>query len=277
MNGTSETTLSPDRTISRVQVAVMLMRFDGAYGGALFQLEVLQLVNQARADAGWPPHRRPGPHGGRPDPGGGAHDPLLPHPAGREQGFTALTEAGVAYWAAGGEHRRRLSHPRGGGGGLDGLRRPPGQHSQRGLYPDGPGLCLGGGRVWPLLGPALRGLNNQTAGKDPGSDDPGPFLWAEVWNGVILQTNGTVLTFWKNPLQTRAGLQYDKRTHTKSSTFGNVHLSAPSRPPLGRKKPLSFPRKLAIIGPATPPGAEREGSPWGSFTTNWTSSFSSST
>lgn len=102
MNGTSETTLSPDRTISRAQVAVMLMRFDGAYGSALFQLEVLQLVNQARADQGLAPLTA---------------DPALTAAAQtraeelttlyshtRPDGsscFTALTEAGVAYWAAG--------------------------------------------------------------------------------------------------------------------------------------------------------------------------------
>ena len=55
MNGTSATTLSPDRTITRVQVAVMLMRFDGAYGEVLLQQAVLALVNEARAQEGLAP------------------------------------------------------------------------------------------------------------------------------------------------------------------------------------------------------------------------------
>ena len=55
MNGTSATTLSPARTISRVQVAVMLMRFDGAYGEVLLQQAVLALVNEAQAQEGLAP------------------------------------------------------------------------------------------------------------------------------------------------------------------------------------------------------------------------------
>ena len=102
MNGTSETTLSPDRTISRVQVAVMLMRFDGAYGSALFQLEVLQLVNQARADAGLAPLTADPALTAAAQTRAEELTALYSHtrPDGRSC-FTALTEAGVAYWAAG--------------------------------------------------------------------------------------------------------------------------------------------------------------------------------
>lgn len=102
MNGTSETTLSPDRTINRAQVAVMLMRFDGVYGNALFQREVLQLVNQARADQGLAPlttapaltaaaQTR-------------AEELTVSYSHTRPDGsscFTALDQAGVAYRAAG--------------------------------------------------------------------------------------------------------------------------------------------------------------------------------
>ena len=102
MNGTSETTLSPDRTISRVQVAVMLMRFDGAYGSALFQLEVLQLVNQARADAGLAPLTADPALTAAAQTRAEELTTLYSHtrPDGRSC-FTALTEAGVAYGAAG--------------------------------------------------------------------------------------------------------------------------------------------------------------------------------
>ena len=102
MNGTSETTLSPDRTISRAQVAVMLMRFDGAYGSALFQLEVLQLVNQARADQGLAPLTADPALTAAAQTRAEELTTLYSHtrPDGRSC-FTALTEAGVAYWAAG--------------------------------------------------------------------------------------------------------------------------------------------------------------------------------
>lgn len=51
---------------------------------------------------------------------------------------------------------------------------------------------------------------------------------------VILQTNGTVLTFWKNPLQTgRVCSMMNLHIH-KSSTFGNVHHS---KPPPTKKGP----------------------------------------
>ena len=102
MNGTSETTLSPDRTISRAQVAVMLMRFDGAYGSALFQLEVLQLVNQARADQGLAPLTADPALTAAAQTRAEELTTLYSHtrPDGRSC-LTALTEAGVAYWAAG--------------------------------------------------------------------------------------------------------------------------------------------------------------------------------
>ena len=84
------------------EVAVMLMRFDGAYGSALFQLEVLQLVNQARADQGLAPLTADPALTAAAQTRAEELTTLYSHtrPDGRSC-FTALTEAGVAYWAAG--------------------------------------------------------------------------------------------------------------------------------------------------------------------------------
>ena len=102
MNGTSATTLSPDRTITRAQVAVMLMRFDGAYGEVLFQQAVLDLVNEARAQEGLAPLTLAKNLTQAAQVRAGELPVLFSHtrPDGRSC-FTALTEAGVAYGAAG--------------------------------------------------------------------------------------------------------------------------------------------------------------------------------
>ena len=102
MNGTSATTLSPDRTITRVQVAVMLMRFDGAYGEVLLQQAVLALVNEARAQEGLAPLTLAENLTQAAQVRAGELPVLFSHtrPDGRSC-FTALDEAGVAYRTAG--------------------------------------------------------------------------------------------------------------------------------------------------------------------------------
>ena len=102
MNGTSATTLSPDRTITRVQVAVMLMRFDGAYGEVLLQQAVLALVNEARAQEGLAPLTLAQNLTQAAQVRAGELPVLFSHtrPDGRSC-FTALAEAGVAYRTAG--------------------------------------------------------------------------------------------------------------------------------------------------------------------------------
>ena len=75
-------------------------------------------------------------------------------------------------------------------------------------------------------GPSSSWAEQPNSGKGPGiGGSRALFLWAEVWNGVILQTNGTVLTFWKKPLQTgRVCSMMNLHIH-KSSTFENVYFS----------------------------------------------------
>ena len=101
-NGTSATTFSPDRTITRVQVAVMLMRFDGAYGEVLLQQAVLALVNEARAQEGLAPLTLAQNLTQAAQVRAGELPVLFSHtrPDGRSC-FTALAEAGVAYRTAG--------------------------------------------------------------------------------------------------------------------------------------------------------------------------------
>ena len=74
-------------------------------------------------------------------------------------------------------------------------------------------------------GPSSSWAEQPNSGKGPGiGGSRALFLWAEVWNGVILQTNGTVLTFWKKPLQTgRVCSMMNLHIH-KSSTFENVYF-----------------------------------------------------
>ena len=220
----------------------MLMRFDGAYGSALFQLEVLQLVNQARADQGLAPHRRPGPHGGRPDPGGGAHDPLLPHPAGRAQLLHRVDRGRRGLLGGGGEHRRRLPHPRGGGGGLDGLRRPPGQHPQRGLY-----FQMGLGYApaedgMATTGPSSSWAEQPNKGKDPGSEDPGPFF---VGGGLEWCTFPNVELFVDVQVHHTAnppGLQgVFPKCQNCSVCLQNYTFPRPAAHLSGEKKPCPFP------------------------------------
>ena len=97
-----QTTLSPDRTITRAQVAVMLMRFDGAYGEVLFQQAVLDLVNEARAQEGLAPLTLAKNLTQAAQVRAGELPVLFSHtrPDGRSC-FTALDQAGIAYRAAG--------------------------------------------------------------------------------------------------------------------------------------------------------------------------------
>ena len=181
MNGTSATTLSPDRTITRAQVAVMLMRFDGAYGEVHPPAGRPGPGERGPGPGGaGPPDPGPKPHPGGPGPGRGTARPLLPHPARRAELLHRPGRGRRGLPHRGGEHRRRLRHPGGRGGWVAALRRPPGQHPQRGLHPDGGGPCPGCRRIRRLLGAAVRGLTETKPRKGLKSADFRPFFCPAV-------------------------------------------------------------------------------------------------
>ena len=180
MNGTSTTTLSPDRTITRVQVAVMLMRFDGAYGEVLLQQAVLALVNEARAQEGLAPLTLAENLTQAAQVRAGELPVLFSHPPRRAELLHRPGRGRRGLPHRGGEHRRRLRHPGGCGGWVAALRRPPGQHPQRGLHPDGGGPCPGCRRIRRLLGAAVRGLTETKPRKGLKSADFRPFFCPAV-------------------------------------------------------------------------------------------------
>ena len=180
MNGTSATTLSPDRTITRVQVAVMLMRFDGAYGEVLLQQAVLALVNEARAQEDLAPLTLAQNLTQAAQVRAGELPVLFYHPARRAELLHRPGRGRRGLPHRGGEHRRRLRHPGGRGGWVAALRRPPGQHPQRGLHPDGGGPCPGCRRIRRLLGAAVCGLTETKPRKGLKSADFRPFFCPAV-------------------------------------------------------------------------------------------------